>query len=98
MLQDVFGLVGTPARFGARALLFVSYLHNGYATLNRWSKDRYAQARFGPNYIYRPWLLFDIAELKRIERVVNNGSDDELMKLRDSQLGDFQLVAIVVRH
>jgi hypothetical protein len=97
MLYDLITIIGTPARFAARALLFLSYLLNGYATLNRWSNNRYARTRFGPNYMYRPWLLFDIAELKQIESLVNDGSDDDLLKLRDSQLGVSQLVAIVVR-
>jgi hypothetical protein len=97
MLYDLITIIGAPARFAARALLFLSYLLNGYATLNRWSNNRYARTRFGPNYMYRPWLLFDIAELKQIERLVNDGSDDDLLKLRDSQLGVSQLVAIVVR-
>lgn len=97
MLHDLFNLIGAPARFGARALLLVAYMLIGYATLRRWSKNRYARTRFGPNYVYRPWLLFDISELKQIESLINDGSDDDLLKLRDSQLGIFQLVAIVVR-
>lgn len=97
MQHDLFNIVGAPARLGARILLFDRYLLDGYATLRQWSNNRYARTRFGPHYGWRPWLLFDVDELKRIERLVNDGSDDDLLKLRDSQLSVFQLVAIVIR-
>jgi hypothetical protein len=87
MQHDLFNIIGAPARLGARILLFHRYLLDGYATLRQWSSNRYARTRFGPHYGWQPWLIFDVDELKQIERLVNGGSDDDLLKLRDSQLG-----------
>jgi hypothetical protein len=94
---DVFTIVGAPARFGARILMFLQYLLYGYVAFDEWSNDSYARSRFGAHYQWRPWLLFDITDLERIEGLINEGSDEDIRNLLESQHRVFQIVAIVVR-
>lgn len=94
---ETFSLIGVPARIGARVLILLHYVFYGTTAVESWVRNEYAQARFGRNYKWRFWLLFDIGELERLERLLNEGGDSDLLSLRDAELDAFRLVAVVVR-
>ena len=93
---EVFSALGTPARTAARILLAPRYIFNGFAQLRAWNQNAYAQARYGPSYIWRLWLLFDCRELEVLENILNQGSDEDVLRMREAKLEQFKLVALVV--
>jgi hypothetical protein len=92
---DVFGITHAPARLAARVLLSSKYLFRGTDS-KHWIPDSYARARYGEHYRWKPWLLFDLEQLERTTSIINSASDEELSKVRDSQLEVAKLVAVVV--
>ena len=94
---EIACILGVPARLGARILFLPRYLLDGPTVLQQWSQNEYAGARFGPSYRWRLWLLFDVKQAEMYEKLINEGSDDEILCMRESQLEQFRLVALVVR-
>ncbi|EDU44299.1 hypothetical protein PtrSN002B_007055 [Pyrenophora tritici-repentis] len=92
---EVFSALGTPARTAARVLLAPRYIFNGFAPLRVWNANAYAQARYGPLYKYRLWLLFDCRDLEVLEKILNEGSDDDVLRMREAKMEQFKLVALV---
>lgn len=92
--MEIFALIGAPARIFGRLPLITRYLWNGFS-LN-WQNSEYARSRYGEYYRWRPWLLFDVEELRVAEELINNGTDDMVLSFRRSQLRMFQMVAIIV--
>ena len=95
-LVEVFSALGTPARLGARILFLPQYCLDEFDTLRNWPRNNYARVRFGPSFRFRLWLLFDCKELEELEERINNGSDDDILRLREERLESFRLVALVV--
>lgn len=93
---EVACILGAPARLGARVLFLPRYLFEGPTVLQQWLNNEYARARFGPSYQWRLWLLFDVKQAEMYEKLINEGSDDEILCMRESQLEQFRLVALVV--
>lgn len=93
---EIACILGIPARLGARVLFLPRYLFEGFSVLQNWSQNEYARARFGPSYRWRLWLLFDIKQAEMYENLINEGSDEEILCMRESQLEQFRLVALVV--
>jgi hypothetical protein len=93
---EIFSAIGTPARLSARTLFLPRYCLDNFTSLRAWPRNKYARERFGPTFRWRLWLLFDCKELEELEVLINSGSDDELWKMRDTQLESFRLVALVV--
>ena len=93
---EVFSALGTPARAAARILLAPRYIINGFAPLRGWTNHPYALARYGPSYRWRVWLLFDIQDLENLERLINEGMDEDVLHMREAKLEQFKLVALVV--
>lgn len=93
---EVFSALGTPARTAARVLLAPRYIFNGFAPLRAWNSNAYARARYGPSYKLRTWLLFDCRELEVLEKILNHGSDEDVLRMREAKLEQFKLVALVV--
>ncbi|KAF2856639.1 hypothetical protein T440DRAFT_549993 [Plenodomus tracheiphilus IPT5] len=91
---DIFGVLHAPARLACRLLLSPKYFFRGVKP-SEWRRDEYARIRYGTNYKWKPWLLFDIDELERVEQIVREASDDEILRLRNSQLDVTKLVAVV---
>ncbi|RAR13714.1 hypothetical protein DDE83_002899 [Stemphylium lycopersici] len=92
---EVFSALGTPARTAARILLAPRYIINGFAPLRGWTNHTYAFARYGPSYRWRVWLLFDIQDLEDLERLINEGTDEDVLHMREAKLEQFKLVALV---
>lgn len=92
---DVYGILHAPARLACRLLLAAKYLFRGVRPSERWP-DEYARNRYGPNYRHRPWLLFDLEELERVENMINTADDKYMLTFRDAQLDVTKLVAVVV--
>jgi hypothetical protein len=92
----IFSAIGTPARLSARTLFLPRYCLDNFTSLRAWPRNKYARERFGPTFRWRLWLLFDCKELEELEVLINSGSDEELWKMRDTQLESFRLVALVV--
>jgi hypothetical protein len=88
--------VGLPARLGARILFLPRYILDSFAGLRPWPRNTYARARYGTAFYWQVWLLFDIKELEALERLINDGSDEELWRMRETQLESVRLVALVV--
>ncbi|KAF2853320.1 hypothetical protein T440DRAFT_391149 [Plenodomus tracheiphilus IPT5] len=92
---EVLSALGSPARLGARTLLLPRYVFNNFTLLRTWPQNTYARHRYGPSFCWRFWLLFDIEDLERLENLLNSGSDDDVLKMRDAKLESFRLVALV---
>ncbi|KAE9962407.1 hypothetical protein BLS_000355 [Venturia inaequalis] len=82
-----------PARLFGRLPLVTRYIWNGFS--RTWHNHEYARHRFGPGYLSKPWLLFDVEELEVVEDLINRGDDKKIMLFRRHQLDAFQMVAIV---
>jgi hypothetical protein len=96
-LVELLSLLGTPARASARIILFLPrYILDDFSTLRNWPHNAYALQRFGPSFRWRVWLIFDCRELEELEDLINWGTDEEVWKLRETQLEGFRLVALVV--
>ncbi|KAF2178739.1 hypothetical protein K469DRAFT_675265 [Zopfia rhizophila CBS 207.26] len=91
----IFSLIGSPARITARVLLSSRYVFASRGRYSFWKYNEYAKARFGPRYRWMLWLSFDISNLERLESLINEGSDDDLIKLQDSQKEALMLISIV---
>jgi hypothetical protein len=95
-LAELLSALGTPARAGARSLLIPRYCLDGFGPLRSWSRNEYAFHRFGKSFRWRIWLMYDIKDLQTLEKLINEGSDDQLLKLREDKLETFWFVALVV--
>lgn len=93
---EIWSALGTPARAAARILLAPRYLINGFSRLREWNDNAWARTRYGPSYRYRLWLLFDARDLEVLEHIINEGTDKEVLELREAKLEQFRLVALVV--
>lgn len=82
---ELFSALGSPARVLGRIPLIFRYLANGVALVGG-TGNEYAYSRYGPGYRLRPWLLFDTAELEVIERLINDGKDEDVTGYRTMQL------------
>ncbi|RMZ73494.1 aspartate racemase [Pyrenophora seminiperda CCB06] len=92
---EVFSALGLPARTAARVLLSPRYVFNGFLQLRAWKGNTYARARYGPSFIWRTWLLFDCRDLEVMEKILNYGSDEDVLRMREAKLEQFKLVALV---
>lgn len=92
-ISELFALIGFPARLAGRLPLFLRYT---YANSNVLAPSTYSLERWGPSYRWRPWLVFDAAELEALERLMNEGADAELMDFKNSQIASGGGTAIVV--
>lgn len=93
---EVFSALGAPARVVARLLVLPRYIFNGFSHLRAWNQNAYALVRYGPSYRWRLWLLFDAADLEKLEHLINEGSDKDVLEMREAKLEQFRLVALVV--
>lgn len=93
---EIWSALGLPARAAARLLLAPRYLINGFSRLREWNDNAWARTRYGPSYRYRLWLLFDARDLEVLEHIINQGTDKEVLELREAKLEQFRLVALVV--
>ncbi|KAF2716045.1 hypothetical protein K431DRAFT_236252 [Polychaeton citri CBS 116435] len=91
---EVFALLGSPARVFSRLLLFGRYLYFSPACGPSWPRDGFARARWGPRHKLKPWLLFDVQELERLEELLNYGTDSDVMEIRDSYVESFKMVSV----
>lgn len=93
---EVLCLLGAPLRTLARVLIVVRYLVDDFTSLRSYLANSYAIARFGKDYRWKLWLLYDIEDLERVEIIINGGTDKEVMHFRESYLDAYRLVAVVV--
>jgi len=93
--MEVFALFGAPARIFGRIPLIMRYACTGLS--DPWIDHQYARERYGPSYRIRPWLLFDIGELRMIEQLINKASDKTVSDFRKNQLEQLHMVSVVVR-
>ena len=91
---EVFAFIGFPARVAGRLPLLLRYIWG--ANANVFAVSAYAVERFGPSARFRPWLLLDAKELEPIERLINEGTDEEVLDFRSSQLAVGSSTAVVV--
>jgi hypothetical protein len=95
-VSEVLSALGLPARMGGRILFLPRYCLDGFSAIHHWHQNDYARQRYGDNFYWRIWLLLDIKQLEAIERLINDGRDDELLKMRETQVESIRLVALVV--
>ena len=93
---DILLFLSAPVRLSGRLFVFLQYIIDRDGSVQHWYRNDYAQDRFGAHYRWRPWLLFDVKELEFLETLINRGSDQDLLKWRESRLDIFGLVAVVV--
>jgi hypothetical protein len=93
---EIWSALGTPARAAARFLLAPRYFVNGFSHIREWNNNAWALARYGPSYRWRLWLMFDAEDLEVLEHVINEGTDKDVIELREAKLEQFRLVALVV--
>ncbi|KAK3678446.1 hypothetical protein LTR78_001743 [Recurvomyces mirabilis] len=91
--SEVFAMLGFPVRILGRLPLSARYAFGPPSSLLNTSE--YATQRYGQSYRFRPWLRFDIHELEKIERLVNHGSDEEVLKFRQTQLSSGGTTTVV---
>ena len=91
--MEVFSALGLPARMFGRLPLITRYL---WIFSGGQYSHRYAEARFGKSWIWRPWLRVDVAELQMLEELINTGSDEKIRGFRDQQLESLRIVSLVV--
>lgn len=77
-------MLGFPARIAGRLPLFAQYIWG--ASTNVLAPSTYALQRFGPSYRFRPWVILDASQLEPIERLINGGTDEEILAFRTAQL------------
>ncbi|KAH9864203.1 hypothetical protein J1614_010137 [Plenodomus biglobosus] len=94
VVAEILSALGSPARVGARMLLLPRYANN-FTLVRTWPRNSYARHRYGPSFHWRCWLLFDIEDLEHLEHLINAGSDEDLLKMRDAKLESFRLIALV---
>ena len=92
---EVFAIIGFPARLAGRVPLLLRYIWG--ANANVFSLSGYAIERWGPSARFRPWLLLDAGDLEPIERLINEGTDEEVLNFRGAQLAIGSSTAVVVR-
>jgi hypothetical protein len=95
-IPEVLSALGLPARMGGRVLFLPRYCLDGFSAIRHWHQNEYARQRYGDNFYWRIWLLLDINQLEAIEKLINDDSDAEILKLRETQLESIRLVALVV--
>ncbi|KAF2623768.1 hypothetical protein BU25DRAFT_349395 [Macroventuria anomochaeta] len=95
-LIEIANVLGSPARFCVRVLLLPIYLLTDSAA---WfappARTKYARNRYGPSFRWRFWLSFDIRGLEALEKLINTGSDEDILRMRDSRLDSSRLIALV---
>lgn len=91
---EFFALLGFLVRILGRAPFFLRYAWG--ANANVFAPSAYARDRYGPSYKLRPWLLIDSRDLEALERLINEGSDTEVLDFRTSQLAIGSSTAVVV--
>ena len=94
---EIFSMLGSPARVLGRVPLVFRYLSEG-STVFHPKPSEYALQRYGPNYRFRLWLFFDIGELEAMERLINEGSDEDVFAFRRLHLASGATTTVVVRH
>ena len=92
-ILEVFAALGAPARMFGRLPLITRYIWTGLAS--PWFNPLFARCRFG-NYLWRPWLLFDMQELQMLEELINKASDERVEQFRQHQLESLNMVSVVV--
>ena len=92
--SEVFSIIGFPARLAGRLLVFARFVWGRSAPFKPASE--YCLERFGPSYRRRPWLLYDVGELRSIEHLINNGSDEDVSAFRKAQLASGASTMVVV--
>ena len=90
-MSSLFALIGFPARILGRTPLFMRFIWAGSDI-----PTEYSMARFGLSYRLKPWLLLDVGELEVLERLINEGTDEELAAFRSSELTSAAGTAVVV--
>ena len=90
---EFFAFLGFPVRVIGRAPLLCRYIWG--ASANILSTSDYARERIGPSYKWRPWLLLDARDLEPLERLINEGTDEEVLDFRSSQLAIGSSTAVV---
>lgn len=91
-MSELFTAVGFGARILGRAPLLVRYLWAG-KTLH---PDSYIAQRYGTSWRWRPWLILDAGELEVLERLINDGTDEQLLAFRKSHIGTASSTGVVV--
>ncbi|KAJ8114296.1 hypothetical protein OPT61_g3791 [Boeremia exigua] len=95
-LVELASALGSPARLGARVLLLPLYLFDDFAILfSSSTHNKFARNRFGPNYRWRFWLSYDIRGLEALETLINTGSNEDILSMRDARLESLRLIALV---
>ncbi|KAK6438773.1 hypothetical protein LTR95_005021 [Oleoguttula sp. CCFEE 5521] len=82
-MSELFSAFGYPARLIGRLPLLPRYLWAG-SSLS--ANNDYVLQRYGATYKLRPWLLLDTHELEVIERLLNQGSDIDIVAFRTAHL------------
>jgi hypothetical protein len=96
--NEIFAIVGFPARIIARILLVIRLLFDFTGLCYPCRRNEYALFRHGPHYRWKIWLLFDIQAMESLEDLLNNSSDEKLLHFRQSELESFRMVAVIVRY
>ena len=92
--EEVFAIIGLPARYAGRLPLLLRYIWGAQANLL--APSGYAFERWGPSYRWKPWLVIDAVELDAIERLINGGTDEDVTNFRSAQLANGAGIAVVV--
>lgn len=94
--SEVFSMLGFPARLAGRVPVVGRYLWVALsAPKTLFATNSYAQKRW-PTYNFRPWLWLDAAELEQIERLINDGSNEEVLEFCRAQLASGAMTTVVV--
>ena len=86
-------MLGSPARLAGRLPLFSRYIWGVRSDV--FAPNAYASRRFGPSYRFRPWLLLDASQLEPIERLINEGTDEEALAFKKAQIASLAGTAVV---
>jgi hypothetical protein len=95
---EIFAISGFPARVAARILVFVRIIFDFGGLCYPFRRNEYALVRHGPHYRWKIWLLFDVKDFESLEDLLNNGSDENLLHFRQSELESFRMVAVIVNY
>lgn len=93
---ELISMIGFPARALGRLPLIARYVVGRNASLD--ASHAYCLERFGSSYRLRPWLMFDAGELRLIEVLINEGSNEEILAFRTAQLASGASTTVVVRY
>ena len=87
-------LIGFPARALGRLPLCTRYIFQPLHLRNR--SNEYMRQRYHGSFTWRPWLSADIVELEKLEYLINQGSEDEILQFRNAQLASGAMTTVVV--